>query len=128
MMEVLTKPAWFGSESQRQLLSLRVMGKVGEKQQQKIPDPGVFFVMFVMGLTPSAIPGSFSTGYYFQFMKAKPQVHHKTRNTQLKRSALKSQNIYTPVPECGYSHTFGSMAALFFRGDYRVRDEDPVRH
>lgn len=84
--------------------------------------------MFVMGLTLSAIAGSFITGYYYQFMKAKPQVHQKTKNTQLNRGALKSENVYSPVPECDYSHTFGSMTALFFMEDYRDRDEDLVRH
>lgn len=53
-MEVLTKAAWFGSESQRQLLSLRGWKKVRGKQQQKISRSWlVFLVMFVIGLTPS---------------------------------------------------------------------------
>lgn len=104
------------------------MEKVGENLQQKIPDPGGFFVMFVTGLTPSASAGSFITGCCYQLMKAKPQVHQINQNAQLNRGALKSENVYTPVPEHSYSHTFGSMTALFFKGDYRDKDEDLVRH
>lgn len=41
---------------------------------------------------------------------------------------VKSENVYSPVPECKYSHTFRSMTALFFTGDSRDRGEDLVRH
>jgi len=84
--------------------------------------------MFVMGLTPSAAAESFTTDSHYQFMKAKPQVHKKPKNTQLNRGALKIEHVYTGVPECGYSHSFGSMTALFFTGDYRDKDEDLLRH
>lgn len=87
-----------------------------------------FFVMFVMGLTPSASAGTFVTGSYSQLMKVKPQVHQINKNTQLNRGALKSENVYTPVPAGSSSHTFGCTTALFFKGDYRDRDEDLVRH
>lgn len=86
----------------------------------------VFLVMFVIGLTPSAPAESFNTGCYYQFMKAKPQVHQISKNTRLNRNARKSENIYTPVPECSYSHTFGAVTDPFFKWDSRNRAEDLV--
>lgn len=120
IMEVLTKPAWFGSESQRQLLSLRVMEKVGEKQWQKIPDP--IFGLCLSCVTPSASSGSFITGSFYQFIKANPQVHQINKRWIEKWECLYSSTRMQVFPHLQVHESF------IFQGDYRGRDEGLIRH
>lgn len=83
---------------------------------------GFFFVCHVViSLTPSSAAGSFITRSYCQFMKAKPQVHQINKNTEMWK-------CYTPVQEWSYSHSSGSMTALFSKEDYGGRGEDLIRH
>lgn len=108
------------------------MEELGEKQQQKIPDPG-FFCNVCHSFNPISICWEL---YYRLLLVHEGMSVHESRassasnkqNTQLNRGALKSGNVFTPVTECSSSHISRPMIDLFLKGDYRDKNEDLVRH